>query len=603
MTGADYVVNLLLNNSDFAKKLSESKNSVEAFKTVGSGAAGMLLKLAGTFGVAMGASEAFDKIIRGSQATSDRFDATMRVCETSVNEFFSAISTGNFTAFNGGLDGMITRAKAAYSALDQLANTMISFDLASYDNQLAFDDTMDKYRKEKNPKKKAEYKKELNEEIKTQKELARTLSGDIRTSIDTQISEHNPWYTGEGVSDTDLRDIVKLDADDKTREAKRNKAIEREEEFNKRKTKIYWEYMADANKNAVKFDREGYNKEIQGIAKDYQKDFATNKLLQKDMDDKLKETKDLMKQETSAKLSVTTMQRKLHAKDGSYKGGPSGGGGTVLIKPQWDVKHTKEEQELYQKAAENSGAAKLDLSTHLQFKYDKSLPELEAERKQIVDKMNKAQTSDEYVKLNIQLEGIDEDIANFKNGTSGLVDVKPIEGENVFADSIKWANDYATALQSVAQAVTAFNTTKLEDNSQGWTQWVTQLLSQAGAVIACYYSLAMAAGTKNAMKFPFPANLGILASLTAAVISVFASLPSFSEGGIFEGLSDFGDRNIARVNSGEMILNNRQQKNLFNLLNGNNISSSSSSNKVEFKIRGSELIGVLNNYDRKIRKV
>ena len=52
---------------------------------------------------------------------------------------------------------------------------------------------------------------------------------------------------------------------------------------------------------------------------------------------------------------------------------------------------------------------------------------------------------------------------------------------------------------------------------------------------------------------------------------------------------------IARVNSGEMILNNRQQRNLFSLLNGNGASSATgTSSELRLKISGKDLIGVLN---------
>jgi hypothetical protein len=52
-----------------------------------------------------------------------------------------------------------------------------------------------------------------------------------------------------------------------------------------------------------------------------------------------------------------------------------------------------------------------------------------------------------------------------------------------------------------------------------------------------------------------------------------------------------------------MILNNTQQRNLFNLLNENGASGGSASSKVEFKIKGNELVGVLNNYNKRISKV
>jgi len=60
---------------------------------------------------------------------------------------------------------------------------------------------------------------------------------------------------------------------------------------------------------------------------------------------------------------------------------------------------------------------------------------------------------------------------------------------------------------------------------------------------------------------------------------------------------------IARVNSGEMILNGSQQRKLFDLLDsgggvGNNIGGN-----VVFTISGSNLKGVLRNYDSKMSKI
>lgn len=54
-----------------------------------------------------------------------------------------------------------------------------------------------------------------------------------------------------------------------------------------------------------------------------------------------------------------------------------------------------------------------------------------------------------------------------------------------------------------------------------------------------------------------------------------------------------------------MILNNRQQGNLFRLLdNGTGRTSNSGLNgTVEFKIKGQELVGVISNYNKKMSKV
>ena len=51
-------------------------------------------------------------------------------------------------------------------------------------------------------------------------------------------------------------------------------------------------------------------------------------------------------------------------------------------------------------------------------------------------------------------------------------------------------------------------------------------------------------------------------------MGIFASLPKFATGGIVGGNSKSGDRVLARVNSGEMILNAAQQAQLFAIANG-----------------------------------
>ena len=76
---------------------------------------------------------------------------------------------------------------------------------------------------------------------------------------------------------------------------------------------------------------------------------------------------------------------------------------------------------------------------------------------------------------------------------------------------------------------------------------------------------------------------------------------SFADGGVIGGNSFHGDNMFAKVNAGEMILNGRQQKNLFNVLDNGN--SSTNGGQVTFKIEGSTLKGVLHNYDNKLSKV
>ena len=68
-------------------------------------------------------------------------------------------------------------------------------------------------------------------------------------------------------------------------------------------------------------------------------------------------------------------------------------------------------------------------------------------------------------------------------------------------------------------------------------------------------------------------------------------MSKFEKGGIVGGNSTHGDRNIARVNSGEMILNKTQQSTLWGMLNGR----AGMRGNVNFKIKGSDLIGTIEN--------
>lgn len=114
------------------------------------------------------------------------------------------------------------------------------------------------------------------------------------------------------------------------------------------------------------------------------------------------------------------------------------------------------------------------------------------------------------------------------------------------------------------------------------------------AAIATDEAYAMAKATGQAATLPFPANIAAIATAVATITSVIAKINSiknsagkFAEGGIVGGTSFSGDKLFAMVNSGEMILNKRQQGNLANMLGGGG--------QVEFHISGDSLVGVLNN--------
>lgn len=123
---------------------------------------------------------------------------------------------------------------------------------------------------------------------------------------------------------------------------------------------------------------------------------------------------------------------------------------------------------------------------------------------------------------------------------------------------------------------------------------------------AAYLNLAAAAYFAAHAPIPF-AGFGIAAGFVSAMMGAMAvqaaasqAIAAFADGGVISGNTFHGDKMLARVNAGEMILNQKQQANLFNMLNSG---ASNAGGTVEFKISGSQLKGVLNNYNSKMNKV
>ena len=160
------------------------------------------------------------------------------------------------------------------------------------------------------------------------------------------------------------------------------------------------------------------------------------------------------------------------------------------------------------------------------------------------------------------------------------------------------------AVQAEAAAVVAAEAEKTAAITTAQaTQTATNLAAKALQIKAA--QIAMAAESTAAYAYiPFagPALAAAQIAEMEALIAAAAALPTFANGGIVGGTKYYGDQNLARVNSGEMIMNGTQQKHLWDAISKNRLGNSLGG-KVEFEISGQKLKGVLNNYDKKISKV
>lgn len=125
--------------------------------------------------------------------------------------------------------------------------------------------------------------------------------------------------------------------------------------------------------------------------------------------------------------------------------------------------------------------------------------------------------------------------------------------------------DSVSAVLEVVNALTKVSTaTKQADTSATQTNTTTSVANTTAKA-----GEALAGAASSGASLPFPANIAAIAAAVAAVVAVIATISSlaFEGGGIVPGTSYTGDRITARVNSGEMILNPRQQANLWRLAN------------------------------------
>lgn len=130
------------------------------------------------------------------------------------------------------------------------------------------------------------------------------------------------------------------------------------------------------------------------------------------------------------------------------------------------------------------------------------------------------------------------------------------------------------------------------------TAEATTAATTAGVEVAANTAKGVSAAGASAASLPFPANIIAIGVAIAAAVALFASIPKFAKGGVIGGGPSSGDKILARVNAGEMILNQGQQSNLFNAINSGRLGSTSSTSVTigVDKVRGSDIYLSLRNY-------
>ena len=107
---------------------------------------------------------------------------------------------------------------------------------------------------------------------------------------------------------------------------------------------------------------------------------------------------------------------------------------------------------------------------------------------------------------------------------------------------------------------------------------------------------ATTGAASSVASIPFVGAMMAVAAV-ASVIAAIMSVPSFAEGGVIGG-SNYMDGITARVSSGEMIMNEADQKKLYNAIHSGNLGGGGSKTVVT----GEQIVTVINNYGKRTGK-
>ena len=601
---ADLVTRLLLNSSQFDNNIRRSTQQVQQFQQVGRNITATIGRFAGVLGIAMTAGEAFNKVLNSSQTLGDMTASNMAALKTSVDEFFYSLGSGNLSNFLTGLGDMIDKAKEAYAALDQLGNTQISYGVFSAKSQSEIADAQYIAKNKFAPadQRNAAFDKwriTLQEQqaanIRLQEELINSASKAVEARTNANIT-------------VTMEDMLKAFEADLLDPAKRDEVKSRAKNG-----------TANYQSNAKRKDWSQEQKDA--LAESQKQNLIIHTMLEKYSDDELKDIAAKIQQYYQLNSALKSTAREYNETANEYNNSMAKMEGFKSVESLEGFK-------VFTGTTTNKTEVKLPVKPVIPAG---SLAELDAQIASVRKELNLAISNEDRIRINAELNALTEQkrVIEFQYKYPNAPNVKLDDERSSLADvarkpeiptslpkfespitnkNIKLNNEYAQSLGAIASIMGSV-TNMTNEGAAAWLSWGANLISAIAAAIPQIVALttakkgeAIASGVASAAQTPFVGWL-LAGAAAAAVVAALASIPSFSTGGIFAGNSTIGDMNLARVNAGEIILNNRQQRNLFNLLNGNGTTVGSGGGQVEFKIKGKELVGVLANYNNKTAKV
>jgi len=554
---SNIVTKMLLDDKDYNSKLDKAKKSAKSYKsemetmgkTIGTGMVNAFGAFAGAVGLAGGAVETFTRLVASSQTTQDAWDRTIRVAKTTVETFFSALSTGDFSTFLGGLDAIIARARIAADALDALGNANMSYSYFTTRNQAEFAEAITTMRdNEAGYGNRMAAKATAEAILGNQQEITDELKKKITTALQSIMTEKN-FLTAEQIGTIDLAHILSLDITAGGEAEKQRLAAE------------YQQYLQELS-------------ELPSIRR-------TSGYVQTGRMNRRTGAPELQYVEASTPEEIAAYDAALTSIADKYKD-------AVLYNTMLETQSDEWLQNIINLANQMDRADKLmaDMTRQLN-RAGNIAPEEPARQMGALPKASQLVTGDVHANIpdklpELKLDNVNRDMQQLQTNTIS-------------------ATDSLDAMATVMSSLGGF----IDDSSDSWLNWCANLLGAISRAVPAIQTLtaselkeatassagAVAGGAKSVASIPW-VGAAMAVAAAASIAAAIASAPKFATGGVVPGDSFSGDNVLARLNSGEVVLSRQQQNILSERID------TSLHGKVEFIIRGNHLVGVLKNYNR-----
>lgn len=572
MASANILTRLLLNTADFDQKLGKSKKEVDSWSKqmvgMGSVAGGAMKGIAGAAGLAFGAMETFDRIIKANETNNDKWENTMRAVNNSVNEFFSALTSGDFTTFQNGLEGIIQKARDTADALRQIEDTQTMFGYFGGKNQLAFTEQINILRDKSLPEaQRMAAKAEAERLIEEQSSLVDVYRQRADRAVAEMVTQRSDLSADE-ISKADIESIMSIIL---------SAQFEQEDESYTEAYKAYKKQMRELEKRKSAAEsrlRQGIGSSVENQAmissivsqmerlpEDNFMPRLYNAVWNKINGEDLEFIAGLYQSADSADRGVEGMKSRL------LRYNTSGGGKEPSLAEGSIAWYETEIKALRDKITSTTDEA-------VRIQAQKTINEYEAQIKGINTSVAAAISRDSWESL----PSVTSDFMPSPRIEESEAGVIAVPDDGIELPELPYQSDNieetADALGNLGGAIS--NITGLVDSgAAAWASYFGNIIQTVGQAIPLIDALtnsqnqaAAAEGKKAAMgagsavsNIPVVGPILAIAAI-ASVVAALANIPKFAEGGIVGGSSYYGDRILARLNSGEMVLNQRQQARL-----------------------------------------